>query len=79
MEDEKPSIVVFRCQTVTFGVGPSPFLINATLSHHLGRYVEEEPELVETLKESFYVEEMASGETDEGAAFIRFIKNRNSI
>ena len=50
IEEEKLSIVVYRFRTVTFGVGPSPFLMNATLSHHLDKYVEEEPDLVETLK-----------------------------
>ena len=64
IEEENPSIVVYRFRTVTFVVGPSPFLMNVTLDKH----AEEEPELVETLKESFYVDDIASGETDEDAA-----------
>ena len=79
IEEEKPSIVVYRFRTVTFGVGPSPFLMNATLSHHLDKYVEEEPELMETLKESFYVDDMASGEVDEGAAFTLYKKSKQCL
>ena len=35
IEEENPSIVVYQFRTVTFGVGPSPFLMNANLRHHL--------------------------------------------
>ena len=48
IEEENPSVVVYRSRTLTFGVGPCPFLMNATLSHHLDKYAEEEPELLET-------------------------------
>ena len=47
IEEENPSIVVYRFRTVTFGVGPSPFLMNATLGHHLDKNAEKKPELVE--------------------------------
>ena len=60
IKEENPSTVVYRFRTVTFAMGPSPFLINATLGHHLDKYAEKEPELVETLKESIYIDDMAS-------------------
>ena len=53
--------------------------MNATLSHHLDNYVEEESELVETLKELFYVDNMASGEMDEGAAFTLYKKLKQCL
>ena len=60
-------------------MGSSPFLITRLLSYHLEKYVEEEPELVETLQESFYVDHMASGETDEDAAFTLYEKSKQCL
>ena len=60
-------------------MGPSLFLMNATLNHHLDKYVEEEPELVEILKESCYFDKMAIWKTDENAAFTLFKKSKQCL
>jgi hypothetical protein len=41
----------------------SPFLLNATLRHHVSKYLETDPEFVKVL-ESLYVDDLVSGYTD---------------
>ena len=46
-----------------FGVNSSPFLLNATLQHHISQY-SSDPEFVVNLLNSFYVDDLVSGEGD---------------
>ncbi|CAB4017874.1 E3 ubiquitin- ligase DZIP3, partial [Paramuricea clavata] len=56
-EDEvKP--VEYRFCRVVFGVNCSPFLLNATLQHHLDRFSKGNPELTRKLKDGFYVDDL---------------------
>ena len=57
---EKPSPVVkkLRFTRVVFGVSASPFLLNATIKHHLQKYREEHSDLVQTLTQSIYVNDV---------------------
>ena len=48
-----------------FGVNCSPFLLNATLRPHLDSYAHNNPEFVKKLKDSFYVDNLISGEQSE--------------
>jgi hypothetical protein len=45
------------------GLNASPFLLNATLKHHVSNYLETDPEFVKVL-ESLYVNNLVSGYTD---------------
>ena len=57
---------VMRFMRVTFGVSSSPFLLNATISHHLSRYYQSRA--VTEMQSNFYVDDLISGaDTEEEA------------
>ena len=62
---EKPPdlshIVVYRFCRVVFGVNASPFLLNATIRHHIKKYEECDPGFVQRLLDSFYVDDLVGG------------------
>lgn len=56
---------IFRFTRVPFGLTSSPFLLHATLIHHLNKYKEGYPEIVTKLLRSIYVDDLVSGADDE--------------
>ena len=58
---EKPEIVTYRFTRVVFGVSSSPFLLNATIQHHMEKYAEGQPSLVGKISESIYVNDVVGG------------------
>ena len=61
-------MVVYRFLRVVFGVKSSPFLLNATIKHHLSKYLDNEKEIVERVGDDLYVDDLVSGcnERSEG-------------
>ncbi|GFR32965.1 uncharacterized protein TNCT_559841 [Trichonephila clavata] len=57
----KPKLQVYRFNRVNFGVSSSPFLLAATIRHHIEKYKQEFPGTVELLDRSFYVDGLISG------------------
>ena len=66
---EEPKIIVLRFARVAFGLSSSPFLLNATLKHHIMAYVSEDPEFVQKLLQSLYVDDIISGDSDDIGAY----------
>ena len=56
-----PEIQVLRFARVTFGVAPSPFLLNATVRQHVEKFREADPEVVDKLLRSMYVDDVVAG------------------
>ena len=54
-------VVVYRFCRVVFGLNASPFLLNATLRHHIKKYEDCEPSFVSRLLDSFYVDDFVGG------------------
>ena len=69
-----------RFAKVAFGVSCSPFLLNATLRHHLEKYRASDPELVDTLILSTYVDDVIFGaETEEGLCSLQEVLAQDSF
>ena len=58
---EDPQLRLYRFCRDVFGVNSSPFLLIATLQYDISRYGSD-PEFVEHLLNSFYVDDLVSGE-----------------
>ena len=76
MKKESPEVVVLRFARVVFGVTSSPFLLNATVKHHVERYEEEDPEFVETFLRSIYVDDLSTGGDTDEEAYQLYIKSK---
>jgi len=68
-EKSAPIIQEMRFTRAVFGVSSSPFLLNATISHHLNKYRDRYPGLVETLLNSIYVDDVTCGVNTEEEAY----------
>ena len=66
---EPPEVCVLRFTRVVFGVSSSPFLLNATIKYHLEQYLNSHPDLVATLIQSAYVDDIVTGASSEDEAF----------
>eukprot|EP00117_Sycon_ciliatum_P013241 scpid32585/ scgid13978/ len=67
-------IKVFRFARVMFGLTSSPFLLNATLKHHLDKYQVDDPDFVSVVSDSMYVDDLAAGADDEESAITLYSK-----
>ena len=63
-----PKLVTLRFARVVFGVSSSPFLLNATLQHHIERYRSSDPSFVDMFIRSIYVDDLTSGADNEEEA-----------
>lgn len=68
LNSKEEKIITYRFLRVVFGLTSSPFLLNATLRHHLSKYVEKENAVVERICEDLYVDNLVSGGDSVGTA-----------
>ena len=62
-EGVNPNIVVKRFNRVVFGVTSSPFLMKATIRHHVTKYEANDPQFVSDFLTSLYVDDFNGGKT----------------
>lgn len=55
---EKDQVCVMRMTRVPFGATTSPFLLAATIRHHLEKHEAEYPNTVKALRERLYVDDL---------------------
>ena len=68
----EPKVEVFRFTRACFGVISSPYLLNATIRHHLSKYEEANSEFVENVIQSLYCDDYVSSFDSEDEAFAQF-------
>ena len=66
---DNPQLVIMRFARVVFGVNSSPFLLNGTIRHHLNSFIDKDPEIVEEVVCSLYVDDLASSKPDRASAY----------
>ena len=71
---DNPEIVIRRFIRVVFGVSSSTFLLNETISHHISSYKEVDPDFVEEVLKSLYVDDFASSVSSETEGFSLYDK-----
>ena len=76
---ESAETVVLRFARVVFGVLSSPFLLNATIRHHLKKYADIHPEFVEAFLRSVYVDDVSFGSENDDDTFELFRKSKNVL
>ena len=76
---DNPTIIARRFARVVFGVNASPFLLNATLNHHISKYESVDPEFVSKLLKSLYVDDLTSGGNNVFDAFELYQKAKSRL
>ena len=76
MSQKEIKVKTLGMTRVPFGVSSSPFLLAATVRHHLKQYEEENPKVVRTIRECLYVDDFISGADSSGAAEELCVKAR---
>lgn len=66
--NQELKFVTMRMTRVPFGASPSPFLLAATIRHHLRKYEDMYPEVTSALKECLYVDDLICGAQSAQAA-----------
>ena len=73
------NLVVYRFCRVVFGVNSSPFLLNATLRHHISKYAIHDKNFADKLLRSFYVDDLATGEASTEDAYLLYTKAKERM
>ena len=76
---EEPEIIALRFTRVVFGVSLSPFLLNATIRHHLKQYSTKFPETVKRISRSIYVDDLAYGADAEDLAYELYCESKSLL
>ena len=69
--DPSSNVVIYRFLRLVFGLTSSPFILNATVRHHLEKFRDSERDFVERLVKDLYVDDSISGcfTVEEGVKF----------
>ena len=76
---EQPEVIELRFTRFMFGVSSSPFLLNATIRHHLEKYNQTHPDLVKKLSNSTYVDNIVTGAANEDQAHQIFKESKKIL
>ena len=74
-----PSVQTYRFTRVVFRVSSSPFLLNATIKHHLEQYKKTCPQFVQSFLRSVYVDDVSFGADDDDNAYELYMKSKHLL
>ena len=72
----EPRIKVFRFTRVVFGVSASPFLLNATIDHHMQKLEPSDHHFVKKYCRSIYVDDIAMSAPNVEAAYGFYLRSK---
>ena len=73
---DSPIMTTYRFCRVVFGVSCSPYLLNATLKHHIQKFAQTDPEVCNKLLHSLYCDDVNTGTYDAKEAIELYEKSR---
>ena len=76
VDEPQSDITVLRFTRVVFGVSASPFLLNATIDHHMKKFESTDGEFVKRFRRSVYVDDLTAGSHDVDDAYEFYIKSK---
>ena len=76
---DAPTIQTYRFTRVVFGISSSPFLLNATIKHHLEKYGETYPQFVQLFLRSVYVDDVSFGADNDDDAYKLYLKSKTIL
>ena len=71
--------IELRFARVVFGVSSSPLLLNATVKHHLEKFLTTHPETVTSILQSIYVDDVVFGAEDEENAYRLYLESKEIL
>ena len=74
VQNANSEIEVYRFCRVVLGLNSSPFLLNTTLRYHFSKYKELDPKFVQQMLESFYVDDLVSGDDSTQSTYDLYLK-----
>ena len=75
----EPKGEIKRFTHLVFGVLSSPFLLNATIRHHMSKYALSDPEFEKKFLEALYVDDLSTGDRHVGETYQLFLKSKLRI
>ena len=76
IDKAEPQVITLRFTRVVFGVSSSPFLLNATIKHHIEQYEQCDPAFTQKFLDSIYVDDLTSGDSDVDSTFEFYVKSK---
>jgi hypothetical protein len=76
VREPQPEVTIMRFTRVVFGVSASPFLLNATIDHHIKKYSTLDQPFVSKFRRSIYVDDLTAGSHDADSAYEFYVKSK---
>ena len=75
--DAASDIITLRFARLVFGLRPSPAILGSVISKHLDNYQSQYPQLIQSIKNSFYVDDFISGGATVEEVFNTYVVAKN--